>query len=319
MNTTRVTTDTNGNVISRHDYKPFGEEIMSDVGNRLAIAGYDGVDGIRQKHTSYERDDETGLDFAKARYYSSLLGRFTSADPININQYRITNPQAWNKYSYVTNTPLKFTDPTGRIIRFRNEADAKKGLAAFQAGVSPEQRNAINIDKDKQGNFILKVDAKAAKEAGDSSLLGRLFKAADTPRIAVVDFLKKDSKFEIIRLGIASNKITATFDEANKVSENKTGFSGLTLFEFGDFKNKDQRLFNAAGANSAESGVTRILINTDSKDFTLTQSIYAETLSHFQTFAETGDSRKAIHPRVDQDEESVVNEAGKNENLKGKK
>lgn len=37
-------------------------------------------DGIRKKSTGYERDDETGLDYARARYYSSKQGRFTSPD-----------------------------------------------------------------------------------------------------------------------------------------------------------------------------------------------------------------------------------------------
>jgi RHS repeat-associated protein len=34
----------------------------------------------RQKFTSKERDNETGLDYFLSRYYSSTQGRFTSPD-----------------------------------------------------------------------------------------------------------------------------------------------------------------------------------------------------------------------------------------------
>jgi len=45
-----------------------------------------------------------------ARYYNPQLGRFISADSIVPN---LGNPQDLNRYSYVANNPLKFTDPAG--------------------------------------------------------------------------------------------------------------------------------------------------------------------------------------------------------------
>jgi len=47
-----------------------------------------------------------------ARYYDWVLGRFISADTIVPSA---TNPQALNRYSYVLNNPLKYTDPSGRV------------------------------------------------------------------------------------------------------------------------------------------------------------------------------------------------------------
>ena len=64
--------------------------------------------------TSKERDNETGLDFFEARYYSSSQGRFTSGDPLLESAER-EMPQSWNRYSYVLNNPLIYTDPTGEI------------------------------------------------------------------------------------------------------------------------------------------------------------------------------------------------------------
>jgi RHS repeat-associated protein len=62
--------------------------------------------------TSYERDNETKLDFAQARYYASQQGRFTSADPFMASA-RTWDPQTWNRYAYVSNRPLSLVDPTG--------------------------------------------------------------------------------------------------------------------------------------------------------------------------------------------------------------
>jgi RHS repeat-associated protein len=99
----RITTDAMGKVVSRRDFMPFGEEI--------ARANY-GSDSVRQKFTGYERDGETGLDYAQARMFGSGVGRFTSPDPL-LSSGRIENPKTWNRYAYVLGNPLKYSDPLG--------------------------------------------------------------------------------------------------------------------------------------------------------------------------------------------------------------
>jgi len=116
----RINTDGTGQVISRHDYHPFGEEI--------ARTGY-GSDTIRKHLTGYERDGETGLDFAQARYQASVHGRFTTADPYIIQfemkrgddaeersemllEY-LSEPRNHNRYVYALNNPVRHTDPSG--------------------------------------------------------------------------------------------------------------------------------------------------------------------------------------------------------------
>ena len=51
-----------------------------------------------------------GIYHYNARFYSPKTGRFLSPDTIIPGA---GNPQAWNRYSYVLNNPLKYTDPTG--------------------------------------------------------------------------------------------------------------------------------------------------------------------------------------------------------------
>jgi RHS repeat-associated protein len=110
LGSTRLVTDQSDNVVSRHDYLPFGEEIAAGVGGRTSVWG--ASDLVTQKFTSKERDSESGLDYFGARYYGSVLGRFASADPENAGVDPI-DPQSWNGYGYSLANPMTDIDPTG--------------------------------------------------------------------------------------------------------------------------------------------------------------------------------------------------------------
>jgi len=62
-----------------------------------------------------QRLDSTGLYYYNARYYDPQIGRFISPDSTG---QRLNNPQTLNRYSYCSNNPLKYTDPTGHWINF---------------------------------------------------------------------------------------------------------------------------------------------------------------------------------------------------------
>jgi RHS repeat-associated protein len=173
----RILTDANGNVISRRDFHPFGEEII--IAQRTQGLDYT-ADSVRQKFTSYERDVEIDLDFAQARYYNSMHGRFTSPDPFGpwamsegekMSFYIV--PQQWNRYTYVLNNPLKLTDPTGmevydetvseeqqRIIRQALENIAKFG--------NKEQRVIANWIL--KNNILITLVASASTISGSAGL-----------------------------------------------------------------------------------------------------------------------------------------------------
>jgi RHS repeat-associated protein len=101
LGSTSLTTDGSGEVVARQLYHPFGTVRWSE-GTLPTDFGFTG-----------QRHDGTGLVFMHARYYHPYLGRFISADSIVPEP---GNPQAWNRYSYVYNNPLKYTDPSGHGI-----------------------------------------------------------------------------------------------------------------------------------------------------------------------------------------------------------
>ena len=119
LGSTRVVTAEDQSVLTRHDYLPFGEEIGAALGNRNQASGISGytaslADGPAQKFTGKERDNESGLDYFQARYFSGAGGRFTSAD-LPFADQGAADPQSWNLYTYTRNSPLKYVDRTGNI------------------------------------------------------------------------------------------------------------------------------------------------------------------------------------------------------------
>ena len=90
--------DATGAVLSQQRYYPFG-------GARLDP-------GVTQTDFSFtgQRGTDFGLMDYRARFYSSRLGRFTQPDTLIPDP---ANPQSFNRYSYVQNSPLNFVDPSG--------------------------------------------------------------------------------------------------------------------------------------------------------------------------------------------------------------
>jgi len=60
--------------------------------------------------TGHEHLVEVGLIHMNGRVYDPLTGRFLAADPLIQDPY---DAQSYNRYSYVRNNPLSFTDPSG--------------------------------------------------------------------------------------------------------------------------------------------------------------------------------------------------------------
>jgi RHS repeat-associated protein len=148
----RVITDAIGQVQERHDYHAYGEEAGSALsGVRTAAQKYAVGSALRDRFTGYERDDESGLDYAQARYYSSAHGRFTSVDPLTASA-TIKNPQTFNRYSYCLNSPYKFTDPLG--LNYQMGGGVKDPLidGEFDRRLSAAQAEMSNREAEYQAS-----------------------------------------------------------------------------------------------------------------------------------------------------------------------
>jgi RHS repeat-associated protein len=220
LGTPRMVLDQSGALanMKRHDYLPFGEELIVPTSGRSAAMGYSGGDGIRQQFTSQERDVETGLDYFSARYYGSVQGRFTGVDA---GPFTPVDPQNLNRYSYVQNNPLKFVDPSGRDLTFIG-ADADYMVAELM------RLTGFTLIRDPKSGRVTIDNTKKRKTKGTSTYLankvaqivadkrvnvkiettrsepGVFFDAYDPAKLDVDDynaFKKADDKFGAQQLG----------------------------------------------------------------------------------------------------------------------
>jgi RHS repeat-associated protein len=93
----RLVTDSNGNTAAQMGHYPFGESWYNTTGDKFLF-------------TSYERDSESGNDYAMIRYNVNRLARFSSPDPLGGN---MDDPQTLNRYTYTRNDPVNLADPSG--------------------------------------------------------------------------------------------------------------------------------------------------------------------------------------------------------------
>jgi len=116
-------TDEYGNVISVMGFDAWGkrrdgyngqpfdtqEELINAINQQLSQSEL--ISNITKKgYTGHEMLDEVGLIHMNGRVYDPTIARFVSADPL------ISKPddtQSYNRYSYVTNRPMFYTDPSG--------------------------------------------------------------------------------------------------------------------------------------------------------------------------------------------------------------
>jgi RHS repeat-associated protein len=182
LGTPRMVFDQTGSLanVSRHDYLPFGEELFAGTGGRTTAQGYTASDNVRQKFTKYERDAETGLDYAQARMFAYSQGRFTSPDPYKIvaevqnetdpdrassmlNAY-LVQPQQWNQYTYAINNPLKYIDPTGETIVLTGTPEEQQAALERIKGILGADRFALVTQSTVNGNIHLTLEASKVQK-----------------------------------------------------------------------------------------------------------------------------------------------------------
>lgn len=205
----RVLTDQNGAVISRRDFHPFGEEIIT--AQRTQGLGYV-TDDIRQKFTSYERDAETSLDFAQARYYG--YGRFRSPDSF-LNSSRTSDPATWNLYTFVLNNPLRYVDPSGEL-----EKDANGNVIFHKTGSG---KYVVTSKLRDANGKVVKIGGKTVYTKVSYSYDTGYVKANDGTKIEAskatsgvnVELVNKDgSKMSFDKKDIVSNQQLAGWQNA---------------------------------------------------------------------------------------------------------
>ncbi len=96
---------------NRPAFGPWGQRRMGDTWSNQAPTTTTLVNGISTRgFTGHEMLDSAGIIHMNGRIYDPETARFLSPDPII---QELGNTQNFNRYSYVLNNPLRYTDPSG--------------------------------------------------------------------------------------------------------------------------------------------------------------------------------------------------------------
>ncbi|MBL6448472.1 hypothetical protein JMN32_19320 [Fulvivirga sp. 29W222] len=119
QNSVSLETDTNADIISYEEYFPFGGTAILSGQSTAEVK-------LKFYHfTGKERDNSTGLYYYGARYYAPWMGRWLNPDP--------GGPiDGLNLLAYVSNNPLKYTDPSG-YVKVNKKAQLQSSIKSWTA------------------------------------------------------------------------------------------------------------------------------------------------------------------------------------------
>jgi RHS repeat-associated protein len=115
-------TSASGALLSRTSYQPFGARRSGDwLTGAPTSSEWQQIKATTPRgYTDHEHLDNLGIVHMNGRVYDPVLGRFLSPDPIVQSPY---DTQGLNRYAYVRNNPMRYTDPTGFCFNGHPAAD----------------------------------------------------------------------------------------------------------------------------------------------------------------------------------------------------
>jgi len=93
--------DEEGNDVNLYDYDTWGNIVSKTEGMSNPF-----------RYSGEIYDEASGFYYLRARYYDPSIGRFISEDAY---KGQMDNPLSLNRYTYVSNNPLRYIDPSGHI------------------------------------------------------------------------------------------------------------------------------------------------------------------------------------------------------------
>jgi len=163
LGSTSLTASSSGSKVAELRYHPWG-------GTRFTS----GTTPTSYQFTGQRNDYYIKLYHMGARMYDPELGRFISPDSIIPNP---ADPQSLNRYSYVYNSPLKYTDPSGHepisiiiaigIVLFKAVDYGWTAYDAWQSSLTFSNPNATDAEKAAAAANLAMTAAFEAAEPDD--------------------------------------------------------------------------------------------------------------------------------------------------------
>ncbi|MDP4529278.1 RHS repeat-associated core domain-containing protein [Alkalimonas delamerensis] len=111
-----VITNAIGQLIEKLSFDAFGKRraVFNQSGQSIALNLTTLLAITHQGFTGHQQVDHAGIVQMGGRIYDAHIGRFLQADPFVQSP---SNSQNFNRYSYVLNNPLSYTDPSGYLFK----------------------------------------------------------------------------------------------------------------------------------------------------------------------------------------------------------
>ena len=107
LGSARLGTTPGQTVYSDVAYAPYGETYAQSGQTDFSFTGMN-------EDVEQNANPATLYDFPAREY--GIQGRWPSPDPLGLGAVSVDDPQSWNRYAYVENSPLSFTDPSGELL-----------------------------------------------------------------------------------------------------------------------------------------------------------------------------------------------------------
>ncbi len=170
--------DEGGNLLQRMSYDAWGRRRNLDGSDdSWSSLGTIKNDQDNSGYTGHEQLDQLGLVDMNARFYDPITGRHISGDPTVPDPM---NQQAFNRFSYVLNNALLFTDPTGLgpeamfttlsnpfwpFANQKNEQDRR----CDQGNCDEPKANELDREREAELKQRMRVNAAKANKANEEA------------------------------------------------------------------------------------------------------------------------------------------------------
>ena len=208
LGSSTVMPNASGLSVETSEYLPYG-------GNRHQS----GTSVSDYKFTNQELDTSTGFYNYDARLYDPVIGRFITPDTVIPDIY---NPQDLNRYSYVRNNPLKYTDPTGHMAAYH-------ALKTFEG---------LKQRRDEQDEAHKMFDEGKFDEASEkfSDSDETLDNAMDNARKAIMEGIKLETQVP----SMITNPVKSFINELEKLAKEKINEAKLKASEEAEAKASEE-------------------------------------------------------------------------------
>ncbi|MEM9383896.1 MAG: FG-GAP-like repeat-containing protein [Pseudomonadota bacterium] len=192
LNSVDVMTDESGVVVDRFAFDPWGKRRPAANWGAVPSPGSYLTASFHRGFTGHEHLDHLGLVHMNGRIYDPEIGRFLSAD---LFVQFPESTQGFNRYSYVGNNPLSYSDPSGYKI-FGIIAGIVSAATGVGLGLSIAYSALASV-----------VDGLVAGQSFAQALLGGAFSAASAGIFAGIGSGFEEIVGASVRVGVKAAKV----------------------------------------------------------------------------------------------------------------